>query len=264
MDTAAITTAIWHEEPEIDNPFASRVSRCHGYDVYGDLLGRISWIEMLFLLIRGEPPSPSQGAALETLAVALANPGPRDPSVHAAMCGGIGGSTSASCLMAALAVAAGGYGGAHEVAVVMENCLKCGTDLDAWQHCLVSAPGQVASIWPDMAHPAGFDPHAVNTALPVIQLLDQLVKTSGGTLLTWLREHRGDLENSARHPIAMTGIAAATFHDLGMSPQQGEMLYLFLRLPGAAAHALEQTKANHRRFPFFSLNLLDNPSQETP
>ena len=31
---------IWLEEPEHDNPFAARASYCHGYDVYGEMLGR--------------------------------------------------------------------------------------------------------------------------------------------------------------------------------------------------------------------------------
>ena len=49
------------------------------------------------------------------LALALANPGPRDPMVHAAMCGGVGGSHAAASLIAALAVGAGQSGGAREV-----------------------------------------------------------------------------------------------------------------------------------------------------
>src|SRR6185369_13567014 len=102
-----IRTRIWLEEPEPDNPFATKAAYCHGYDVYGGMLGKARWVEMLFLLFRGEAPTSTQSELLETLAVALANPGPRDSSVHAAMCGGVGGSTAASCLIAALAVGAG-------------------------------------------------------------------------------------------------------------------------------------------------------------
>jgi citrate synthase len=45
-------------------------------------------------------------------------------------------------------------------------------------------------------------------------------------------------------------VAAAAFCDLGFDAQQGEMLYLLLRLPGAAAHALEQRLA-FKSFPFY-------------
>src|SRR5204863_9706867 len=91
-----IHTRIWLEEPEPDNPFATRAAYCRGYDVYGEMLGHARWVDMLYLLFRDEAPSPAQARLFETLAVALANPGPRDPSVHAAMCGGVGGSTAAA------------------------------------------------------------------------------------------------------------------------------------------------------------------------
>src|SRR4030067_2468036 len=103
-----IHTRIWQEEAEPDNAFAAASCHCHGYDVYGDLLVNASWIEYLFLLFRGEAPTPEQARLLEGLAIALANPGPRDAAVHATMCGGGGVFTSASCLMAALAAGAGG------------------------------------------------------------------------------------------------------------------------------------------------------------
>jgi citrate synthase len=56
-------------------------------------------------------------------------------------------------------------------------------------------------------------------------------------------------------------VAAAALIDLAFSPEQGEMLYLLLRLPGAAVHALEQQGYGWRRFPFFanSLKLENDP-----
>ena len=105
-----IHTKIWREEPELDNPFAAKKCFCAGYDVYGDLLGKASWIEYLYLLFMLEKPTEQQAKLLETIAVTIANPGIRDHSVLAAMNAGVGGSTSASVLMAALAVGAGQYG----------------------------------------------------------------------------------------------------------------------------------------------------------
>ena len=103
----AIRSNIWREEPEPDNAFATRAAYCRGYDVYGEMLGHARWVEMLYLLFQKEAPTKLQADMLEALAVGLANPGPRDASVHAAMCGGVCGSTAASSLMAALAVGAG-------------------------------------------------------------------------------------------------------------------------------------------------------------
>lgn len=255
-------TRIWEEVPEPDNPFAAAACYCHGYNVYGDLLGKASWIEYLYLLFRGERPSPQQVKLLEGLAVALANPGMRDHSIHAAMSGGAGGSTNASCLMAALAVGAGQLGGAREVYRSMEFWHQCGLDLAAWQQ-LLGNPSQEEriDIWPAMDHPPGFDPHGVSCATPVRQTLLYLSKCSPGEHLSWLQTQRDAIEQAAELPLGMSGVAAATFMDLDLAPQAAEMMYLLLRLPGAAAHALEQQEYGWRRFPFFAkaIKLTDDP-----
>src|SRR5208283_4321514 len=97
-----IHTRIWREEPEPDNPFATRAAYCRGYDVFGQMVGNARWVEMLVLLFRDELPDAAGLDMLEALAVALANPGSRDPSVHAAMCSGVGGSSAAASLIAAI------------------------------------------------------------------------------------------------------------------------------------------------------------------
>ncbi len=247
-----IHSRIWEETPEQNNPFAAAACYCAGYDVYGDLLGKASWVEYLYLLFRGDPPSVEEARLLEGLAVAVANPGPRDHSVRAAMSGGVGGSTSASSLMAALAGGAGQLGGAREVFLAMECWRACGQDLEAWVRRLSHPPrAERADVWPAMEHPPGFDPHGASCPTPVRQTLEYLARCGVGSALAWLQAHRDELEGGAGCPLAMTGIAAAAIIDLGFEPRQGEMLFLLLRLPGAAAHALEQQDFGWRRYPFF-------------
>lgn len=256
-----IVTKIWREEPEPDNPFAARACYCSGFDVYGDLLGKIGWVEYLWLLIRLEPPQPAQARMLETLAVGLANPGPREPSVHAAMCAGVGGSTKASALIAALAVGAGNLGGAREVFAAMQNWAACGTDLPAWGERIRNPPvDERDDVWPPFEHTPGFDPNGAGCPTPVRQLLNQLTALDASPVLPWLQRQREVLEREAKAPLAFSGVAAAALHALGFTPEQGEMLFLLLRLPGAAAHALEQERS-WARFPFFGagLTLTDDP-----
>ena len=250
---------IWLEEPEEGNPFAARAAYCHGYDVYGDMLGRSGWADMVFLLFRGEAPTPLQAATLETLAVALANPGPRDASVHAAMCGGVGGSPAAASLMAALAVGAGASGGARDIALAMEAWAACGRDLDAWRARWAEPASGAAGIWPPAGHPPGCDPHGTGTSLPVRQVLALLAAPDAGARTAWLLANLPALEEASGHPLSLAGVAAAAFADLGLAPQEGEMLYLLLRLPGAAAHALEQQGYGHKRFPFYRAELEGSP-----
>lgn len=276
MSRSPLHTRIWLEEPETDNPFAPRAAYCHGYDVYGQMLGRVHWVDMLYLLFRGEAPTPVQSRLLEALAVALANPGPRDPVVHAAMCGGIGGSPAAASLMAALAVGAGQSGGARDVYLAMRHWAACDKLTESsWLSTLThhAPPAWLApddAGWPAIEHPAGFDPHGVHTATVVKKTLETLADMSPGPRLPWIAAHRAELEQVAGLPLAMSGVAAAALADMGFNSAQGEMLHLLLRLPGAAAHALEQASYGFKRFPYPAVELEDDPrrapsdTQETP
>lgn len=255
-----IHTRIWREELEPDNPFAARAAYCRGYDVFGEMVGNARWVEMLFLLFRDELPSASALDMLESLAVALANPGPRDPSIHAAMCGGVAGSSAAASLMAALAVGAGRYRGSREVFDAMTAWAVCGASVDGWVAHLNSASQETVDIWPQREHPPGFDPHGVSTPTTVRQLLETLVRIGSSPYLCWLAEHRQELEAAVGLPLDMTGVVAAALSDLGFTPDEGEMLHLLLRLPGAAAHAIEQERNGFRRFPFYPVELEDDPA----
>ena len=254
-----IRTRIWHEVPEVDNPFVTRSALCHGYDMFGELLPRARWVDMLYLLFKGEAPNPQQARLLEMLAVMLANAGPRDPAVHAAMCAGVSGSPAAAALMAALAVGAGQHTGAREVHAAMQLWADCGRDPAAWQQRLATPGTQDAGIWPDIEHPPGFDLNARTTPLPVHQALQALSAIGLGDCLAWLTTEHALLEQAAGHPLSLLGVAAAALVDLGFDADQGEMLHLLLRLPGAAAHALEQRNIGHKSFPFFQLEL-DTPA----
>jgi citrate synthase len=257
-----IRTRIWCEEPEPDNPYSTRTAYCRGFDVYGEMLGQARWVEMLYLLFHDEPPTRAQADMLEALALALANPGPRDPSVHAAMCGGVCGSGAAASLMAALAVGAGQLAGGREVFLAMQGWAACGTDLEAWRAWFATPAATAGSVWPDPEHPPGFSPQRGETATPVKQTLSCLARMSQNGRLSWLDANRSAVEAVAGRPLALAGVAAAALVDLGFAPEQGEMLHLMLRLPGAAAHALEQRPLGYKKFPFGTIELENDSAEE--
>ena len=262
VEKETITTKIWFEEEEPDNPFAAKTSYCSGYDVYGDLLGKISWSEYIYLLFKLEKPQAWQANLLEAIAIAIANPGPRDLSVRGAMNGGVGGSTAASCLMAALAPGAGKNGGAREVYQVMRLWKQCQFDLNQWQQQLSDYQDEEeVEVWPASEHPPGFDPYGARCATPILQTLNHLTHIYNDGALAYLTKHRETLEKAADCPLSMTGVIAAAFTDLELTDEQAEMLYLLLRLPGAAVHSLEQKKLGWRKYPFFGngLTLTDDP-----
>lgn len=262
-----VHTGIWQEVAEPGNRFATQRAYCRGYDVYGDMLGRARWVDMLWLLFCPELPTPGQATLLEALAVALANPGPRDPAVHAAMCSGLGGSPAAASLMAALSVGAGRLGGGQDVHAAMQRWAQVpaaehGLSPERWLQAWREASTHVGANWPDADHLPGFDPNAFGANGLVARALTRLAAISGTSRLSWLAEKQTALESSLGWSLTLSGVAAAAFCDLELSPAQGEMLFLLLRLPGAAAHALEQQASSYQAFPFFRLELLDDPQRE--
>jgi len=252
----------WEEEAENDNPFATKAAYCHGYDVYGEILQKATWFEYIYLMFKGERPTEKQAALLEKLAIVLANLGPREASVRAAMNGGVGGSTHASSLMAALAVGAGQYGGSHEVFIALQMWGTCGFDLQKWKQQLTNPnENHKEDIWLPIEHGPGFDPNGVNCPTITLQSLAALESINAGGALSWLSENRLQLEAHIGYPLAVSGIAAAALYDLGFNDHQATMLYLILRLPGAAVHAIEQRGMGWKKFPFYADNieLLNDP-----
>ncbi|MDH5181826.1 MAG: citryl-CoA lyase [Gammaproteobacteria bacterium] len=259
-----IHSNIWFEEAVGDEPFTADVCYCYGYDVYGEILTHAGWIEYLYLLFKGERPTATQARLLEKIALAIANPGPRDHSIRAAMNGGVGGSDHAACLIAALAVGAGDYGGAGELSKSMALWLTANKDI----HCLQQAIHKHRDITartnpadPDLL--PGFATYAEACNLPVRQTLDCMSQVHDAGILNWLARNRTEVESIAGIPLAMTGVIAAAMTDLEFSTSQAEMLYLILRLPGAAVHALEQTQFGWKHYPFFKagLHIEDDPAK---
>mgnify|MGYP000067039366 FL=1 len=267
MSTAKIYSDFWEEEASSDNPFSPSACYCAGFNVYEDLLNKVSWVEYLYLMLIKEAPNKQQSALLNALSVALANPGPRDPSVQAAMSAGAGGSTLASSLIAAISVGAGNLGGAHEVAITMNCWQQFSTDITLWKSGFAQFKQQhkdkiqPADVWLPIEHAPGFDPNGIMCPDTIIHTLGCLAALSPNIHLTWLKENRKEMEGLAKAPLSISGVAAAAFYDLGFEPAQAEMLYMLLRLPGAAAHALEQHETGWQKFPFFSDGLFINKDQ---
>ncbi len=255
-----INSEFWKELPQGNDPFCTETAICSGYNVYGDMLGKANYFEYIFLLFKHCRPTISQTNALSVLAFALANPGPRDPSVHAAMGAGMSNSTSASVLVAALACGAGSYGGARDVYLCMQNWQSHGKNITSWCDSLENpCKSSRSEVWPECEHPAGFASYDRNCGKPVIQTLEKLCSVLDSGEIAFLATNRVLLEKSAKRSVSMTGVAAACLIELGFTPQEGEMLTLLLRLPGAAAHALEQSKLGFRQFPFFEIDLQNDP-----
>ncbi len=229
-------TKIWEEVPAAHNPFLADRCRCHGYDL-AELAKKRNFVDVLYLLFRGELPSPAQAQMLETLMICLINPGPRHPATRAAMNAGVGKTNAVHILPIALSVLGGAHLGGEEVeagirfirrhqhaeaAVVAKKLLASRENSEGDCHI---APGFGSRF-------GEIDPVPQQMAALLYEL------SGRGKALQWGRDFAHSLIKEGMGWLA-TGVAASVFCDLGFLPQAGAGLFQLFCAPGLLAHGLE-------------------------
>jgi citrate synthase len=240
-------TRIWQEEPLPENSYLAEKCRCHGYDIL-ELVKKRSFVDVLFLLFQGELPSPNQAKFLETLMIALINPGPRHPATRAAMNVAVGKSNPAHILPAGLAVLSGMHLGGEEVSASMhflrKNYKKNASALaDEFLSLSRSNEGDWHVAPGFGSRFGGIDP------IPQ-QLADLLsVLPAAGNAIKWGKNFVAKITQQKMGWLD-TGLAAAVFCDLGFHHRAGAGLFQILRAPGILTHGLELVNKPKTAMPF--------------
>ena len=235
------STSIWYETPAVDNPYIAQAAYCHGYNIV-ELMAKRSYIDVIFLLFRGELPFPDQAELLQQLMIALINPGPRHPATRAAMNTGIGKTDPLHILPISTAIYAGEYTGAREV----ENAM----------HFFADSSGKnsedLFSLASEDHAPAGFGVRHGGIEMMAIQLAAHLKQLPGaGRVLHWGDELAQHLLPTGKSWL-LTGVAAAVLTDLGFSPRAGSCFFQLSGAPGLLAHGLEMAGKPILAMPFVS------------
>jgi len=241
------TTSICFEKPLESNPFVAENRYLFGYELT-ELTQKKSFLEVLLLLNTGEFPSEDAVTLMNALMIALINLGPRNPAVRAAMVAGISKTNTAHILPIGLNVLGGEIDGTIEVERSMhfikkhmnephELALKridLSSDCNTSQHRLIpglgTAYGQKDIVCCNLAKHIG----TLNGAGNAFHWFSQLIDNIGRNDIDWLP----------------TGLAAAVFLDLGISPREGAAMFQLICAPGILAHGLEQTHKPIKSMPF--------------
>lgn len=245
---ARTVTAIWEEEPLPGNPYLAAACRCHGYDLL-ELVQKRGYVEVLYLLFRGELPNPGQARLLEALMIAAINPGPRHPATRAAMNAGVSRSHPGQLLPVALAVLNGNHLGAGEVVAAMRFLLAQAANPphEVAEKLLRQARPPAAGDWhlaPGFGSRfGGRDPLPGELAAYLGEL------PGAGPALAWGRGFVAALAATNQGWLA-PGVAAAVFADLGLPPRAGAGLFQLLSAPGLLAHGLELADKPLTAMPF--------------
>ncbi|MCP4109598.1 MAG: citrate synthase [Desulfobacteraceae bacterium] len=246
--TTRTVTRIWDEQASEQNPYLAEHCRCRGYDLL-ELMEKRSFIDVLYLLLRGDLPTRDQADLLETLMVAFINPGPRHPATRAAMNAGVGKTNTAHILPVAFSVLGGDYLGGGEVASAMLFLKKYRK----------TEPDKLAADLLDNAEPpeegdwhiapgfgcrfGGIDPLPQTIAAKLAAL------PGSGKSLQW-----GNVFAEALKPQGQgwlnTGVCAATFLDLGFVSRAGAGLFQLVCAPGLLAHGVELANKTITAMPF--------------
>ena len=241
-------TKIWQEVGSQDNPYLAEAAVCHGYDLI-ELIQKRSFVDVLYLMFRGEFPTTNEATLLEQLMIALINPGPRHPATRAAMNAGVGSTNPEHILPIALTIYGGSYLGAAEVEPAMSFFRKQRK----------KDPAQLAhELIENCSPPKEGDWHIAPGFGSRFGSVDPMAKKIAEHLAGLPGNHK-TLQWGCKFAIALNddslgwlapSIAAAVFTDLGFSPRAGAGLFQLMGAPGLLAHGVELANKPITAMPF--------------
>ncbi|GAA4729087.1 citryl-CoA lyase [Phytohabitans rumicis] len=216
-----------------------------------ELIGTASFVSVIWLLLRGQPPTPAQERLLEAALVASVDHGPHAPSIAAARIAATCGVGLNNAVATGVNLLGDTHGGAGQQCVeLLEEVRRRaagGADLDA------AAAGAVAAWRAHTRYVPGFGHrfHPVDPRQePLLSLVDGAVAegTVDGDFLRAGRAVEAVLNRgrSRRIPMNIDGCTAIIYAELGFPAPLARGLFVLGRTVGILAHAWEETGQGRR------------------
>jgi citrate synthase len=229
--------------------------RYRGYAVE-DLIGRVSFAEMVYLMTRGELPHPEAAKLLEAALVAAVDHGPQAPSIAAARMAITCGVGINNAMASAINMLGDVHGGAGEQCVALYNAIAARIgDGPADERRLAEAvAAEIAALAQrGIRHVPGFghrfhprDPRAPR----LLELVDRAAAAGAvsGRFASIGRAVEARLAADKGRPIPMNidGATGVVFAELGFPPPLCRGLFVLSRSVGALAHAFEELLSGQR------------------
>lgn len=241
-----ISTGIWAEAPDAQGNLATL---CHGYDFYKDLLGRYSWNDLFFLLLKGELPSDKESSLLNLIMASLINPGPKDWAIVAAMTASVSQTTVGNSLLTGISALQGRYNGGLCIEKSMEMFRDAQLRVAEGESLSEFLP-PLEKQYPDLPGYGHDRSERDKKAIRGVELIKGM--NGNGAFLDLAVEMEKEFAARKNIWLTMPGVAAAVFLDLGFEPIAGHGLFIIASLPGVLAHVVEQMRKNGwNTFPFY-------------
>jgi citrate synthase len=230
--------------------------RYRGYAIE-ELIGRIGFAEMVYLLTRGELPHPDAARLLEAALVAAVDHGPQAPSIAAARMAITCGVGINNAMASAINMLGDVHGGAGEQCVAFYNAVadRFGSQSPASEEQLAEAvraeierlAGQGTRHVPGFGHRF----HPLDPRAPRLLALVDAAAADGvvsGRFARIGRAVEAELaaQKGRRIPMNIDGATAVVFAELGFPPPLCRGLFVLSRSVGALAHAFEEMQSGKR------------------
>ena len=222
-----------------------------GYPIQ-DLIGRVSFPAMIWLMLRGDLPSRGQADLLEAALVPGVDHGPHAPSIAIARMAVTCGLPVNGAMASAINVLDDIHGGAGQ------QCMELYREIDAEAGAAADlVPAAIAVIQRHMDAGEKIVPgfgHRFHPVDPRTAPLFALVaKAEAAGVVSGRFAAIGHAVEAAisalkrRHiPMNIDGITAVIFCELGFEPELGRGLFALSRAVGILAHAWEQKQSGRR------------------
>ena len=218
-----------------------------------DLIGNVSFGQMIWLMTKGELPSPEQAALLESALVAGVDHGPQAPSIAAARMAATCGVGLNNVIATGVNMLGDVHGGAGEQCAELyfdiAERLETGTDIEsatregisAWRETF----GNIVSGFGHRFHKP-IDPRAPR--LMEVTRAAARAGTVSGKFADIGEAVQAEIGNQRGTPIAMNidGATAVIFCELGFPPPLSRGLFCLSRSVGVLAHGWEQMQQGGR------------------
>lgn len=219
--------------------------RYRGYAIQ-DLIGRVSFPQMLWLMLRGELPTQKQAALLEAALVAGVDHGPQAPSIAIARMASTCGVGLNNAMASALNVLGDVHGGAGEQAV--EIYVNIQQLVDGGEPIEQACDQVIGAFWasgkkfvPGFGHRF----HPTDPRAPrLLALVDDAASegTVSGRFAEIARAVEATIERKKGRliPMNIDGATAVIYAELGFDAPLARGLFCLSRSVGILAHAWEQ------------------------
>jgi citrate synthase len=207
---------------------------------------------MIWLMVRGDLPSPEQGRLLEAALVASVDHGPQAPSIAIARMAASCGAELNNAMGSAINVLGDVHGGAGQQCMELFAWIKAAQDGgqslgDAVETGLaryVEEHGPIVGGYGHRWHP--IDPRSK----PLMGLVEEAAASGavggGYVAIGWAVEAALTARKAKPIPMNIDGATAVIFSELGFEPAMGRGLFILSRSVGILAHAWEQTQQGQR------------------